>query len=298
MMRVFVTGATGWVGSAVVRELIGAGHQVRGLCRNPAKAAGLAAAGADVVEGSLQDLQGLRREAQAADGVIHLAFDHDFSRFAQNGADEAVAIEALGASLQGSERPLVVASGVALLAPGSVSSERSPSRPELAALPRNPEAALARLRARGVRGAAVRLAPTVHGHGDHGFVPRIVALARAHGVSPYIGDGANRWPAVHRLDAARLFRLALEQGADAGPFHAVAEQGVPFRRIAELIGERLGVPAVSISAEQAPGHFGWLAQFVGLDCPSSSEHTRAVLGWEPTHPGLLADLDHPAYFAA
>ncbi len=298
MMRVFVTGATGWVGSAVVRELIAAGHQVLGLCRSPAKAADLAAAGAEVVEGSLQHLHGLRRAAQSADGVIHLAFDHDFSRFAQNGADETVAIEALGASLEGSDRPLVVASGVALLAPGSVSSERTPARQELAALPRNPEAALARLRARGVRGAAVRLAPTVHGHGDHGFVPRIIALAREKGVSPYIGDGANRWPAVHRLDAARVFRLALEQGADAGPFHAVAEQGVPMRRIAETIGARLGVPARSIALEQAAAHFGWMAQFVGLDCPSSSEHTRAVLGWQPAQPELLADLDHPAYFAA
>ncbi len=298
MMRVFVTGATGWVGSAVVRELIAAGHQVLGLCRNPDKAADLAAAGAEVVEGSLQDLQGLRRATQSADGVIHLAFDHDFSRFAQSGADEATAIEALGASLQGSERPLVVASGVALLAPGSVSSERTPARPELAALPRNPEAALARLRARGVRGAAVRLAPTVHGHGDHGFVPRIIALAREKGISPYIGDGANRWPAVHRLDAARVFRLALEQGPDAGPFHAVAEQGVPMRRIAEIVGARLGVPTRSIAPEQAAAHFGWMAQFVGLDCPSSSEHTRSVLGWHPTQPELLADLDHPAYFAA
>ncbi len=296
MMRVFVTGATGWVGAAVVRELIAAGHQVLGLCRNPAKAAELAGAGAEVVEGSLQDLQGLRRAAQSADGVIHLAFDHDFSRFAQNGADEAVAIEALGASLEGSARPLVVASGVALLAPGTVSTERSPARPEQHALPRNPEAALARLRARGVRGTAVRLAPTVHGHGDHGFVPRIIALAREKGVSPYLGDGTNRWPAVHRLDAARLFRLALEQGAETGPFHAVAEEGVPFRRIAQCIGERLGVPSRSIAAEQAADHFGWLAQFVGLDAPSSSEHTRAVLGWKPTQPGLLADLDHPAYF--
>ncbi len=298
MMRVFVTGATGWVGSAVVRELIAAGHQVLGLCRSPAKAAELAAAGAEAVEGSLQDLQGLRRAAQSADGVIHLAFDHDFSRFAQNGADETVAIEALGASLEGSERPLVVASGVALLAPGTVSTERSPARPELAALPRNPEAALLRLRARGVRGAAVRLAPTVHGHGDHGFVPRIIALAREKGVSPYLGDGANRWPAVHRLDAARLFRLALEQGADSGPFHAVADEGVPFRHIAQVIGARLGVPTRSIAAEEAPAHFGWMAQFVGLDCPSSSDRTRALLGWTPTQPDLLADLDHPAYFAA
>jgi nucleoside-diphosphate-sugar epimerase len=179
-----------------------------------------------------------------------------------------------------------------------VSTERSPARPELAALPRNPEAALARLRARGLRGAAVRLAPTVHGHGDHGFVPRLIALAREKGVSPYLGDGANRWPAVHRLDAARLFRLALEQGADAGPFHAVAEQGVALRRIAELIGQRLGVPTRSMAPEDAPAHFGWMAPFVGLDCPSSSEHTRTVLGWQPTQPELLADLDHPAYFAA
>ena len=290
MMRVFVTGATGWVGSAVVRELIAAGHQVLGLCRSPAKAAELAAAGAEAVEGSLQDLQGLRRAAQSADGVIHLAFDHDFSRFAQNGADETVAIEALGASLEGSERPLVVASGVALLAPGTVSTERSPARPELAALPRNPEAALLRLRARGVRGAAVRLAPTVHGHGDHGFVPRIIALAREKGVSPYLGDGANRWPAVHRLDAAALVRRAIDSAAPGTVLHAVAEEGIATRDIATALGTAMGLPTAAVAPERAAEHFGWLGAFFGADVPASSAATRAAMDWAPRQPTLCDDI--------
>jgi nucleoside-diphosphate-sugar epimerase len=297
-MRVFVTGATGWVGSAVVKDLIAAGHQVLGLCRSADKSIALAADGAEVIIGSLQDLDSLKRGAARADGVIHTAFNHDFTKIVENSADEQRAIAAIGTVLAGSDRPLIVTSGMALLSPGKVATEQTPPHPVLDSFPRNPEGAIAELAGRGVRATAVRLAPSVHGHGDHGFVPRLIAFAREKGISAYVSDGQNRWPAVHRLDAARLYRLALERGAKDGPFHAVADQGVPFREIAEVIGRRLNIPVVSQSPEQAAAHFGWFARFVGVDCPASSERTRSLLGWKPEQPGLIADLDHPAYFAA
>lgn len=296
-MRVFVTGATGWIGSAVVRELISAGHQVLGLARSEKGAEDLIAAGADVHRGSLQDMPSLESGASQSDGVIHLAFNHDFSNFAQNGADEQRAIRAIGAILEGSRRPLVVASGLALLAPGEVATERTTRSESLSFIPRDPEGAIAALAERGVRAAAVRLPPSVHGHGDHGFVPSVIRFAREKGVSPFIGDGLNRWPAVHRLDAARLFRLALEHGAEGGPFHAVADEGVPFKDIAAVIGRWLSLPVVSQPPEQAQAHFGWFAQFAAVDCPARSEVTRALLGWAPEQPELLADIDHAAYFA-
>lgn len=294
-MRVFVTGATGWVGSAVVRDLLAAGHQVLGLCRSDEKAGALAAAGAEVHRGSLEDLDSLKAGATQADGVIHTAFNHDFSRLAENGAQEQRAIEAIGAVLADSGRPFVVTSGIALLAPDGVATEESPPRP-VASFPRNPEAAIATLTAHGVRATAVRLPPSVHGHGDHGFVPRVISLAREKGIAPYVGGGRNRWPAVHRLDAARIYRLALERGGEGGPFHAVADEGVPFKEIAEVIGRRLNVSVVSQSAEEAEAHFGWFSRFAGIDCPASSERTRSLLGWKPEQPGLIADIDHPAYF--
>jgi len=296
-MRVFVTGATGWVGSAVVRELLGAGHQVLGLSRSEAGAAALRAAGAEVQRGALDDLDSLRDGAARADGVIHTAFNHDFSKFAENCAEDQRAIEAIGAVLEGSTRKLLVTSGLAGLAPGRIATEADALPPD-SPFPRKSEAAAAALVARGVHATSVRLAPSVHGHGDHGFVPILVGIARETGVSAYIGDGGNRWPGVHRDDAARLYRLALEHDAARGPFHGVAEEGVAMKAIAEVIGRRLNIPVVAKSPEEAAGHFGWFAMFAGIDVPASGAHTRQLLGWAPTGPGLIADLDHPAYFQA
>lgn len=290
-MRVFVTGATGWVGSAVVKELISAGHQVTGLARSEDKAVALAATSAEVLRATLDDLDALHSAASAADAVIHTAFGHDFSKFAENVEQDRRAIETVGSALEGSDRPLIVTSGLAWLVQGRAATEADVPGP---AFPRKSELAARALAERGVRTAAVRLAPSVHGDGDHGFVPRLIGIAREKGVSAFIGEGLNHWAGVHRLDAARVYRLVLEQGATGPVYHAVADEGVPFREIAEVIGRRLGLPVES----RGPEHFGWFADFAGLDMSASSERTRARLGWEPTGPDLLTDLDQPGYYAA
>ena len=293
-MRVFVTGASGFVGSAVVRELLDGRHHVVGLARSDGSAASLAAAGVEVIRGDIENLDSLRAGAADADGVIHLAFIHDFSDYARAGQTDRRAIETIGEVLAGSDRPFVVTAGTAGLTQGRVLTEDDAPLP---GLPRASEEVALPLAARGVRVSVLRLPPSVHGEGDHGFVPRLIAIAREKSVSAYPGDGRNRWPAVHRLDAANLFRLALEAPPAGTVLHGVADEGVPVRDIAGIIGRHLELPVTSISFDEAAGHFGWLGPFFALDVPASSMLTQRQLGWRPTHQGLLADLEQGHYFA-
>ncbi|AEW98949.1 SDR family oxidoreductase [Streptantibioticus cattleyicolor] len=290
-MRVFVTGATGFVGSAVVRELLDAGHEVVGLARSAAAEASLAAAGARAHPGALDDPVSLRDGAKAADGVIHTAFVHDFSDYSGAAHTDLRAVETLGAALAGSGRPLVVTSAIAVLTAGRIGTEDDAPDPTALSAPRIPSerAALAAAE-NGVRASVVRLPPSVHGAGDRAFVPTLIGIARATGVSGYPGDGSNRWAAVHRWDAARLYRLALESAPAGSRLHAVAEEGVPLREIAEAVGGRLGLPALPVAAEEAEGHFGWLTPFVSADTAASAALTARRLGWRPEGPGLVADL--------
>jgi nucleoside-diphosphate-sugar epimerase len=296
-MRIFVTGATGFVGTAVVQELLRAGHEVLGLARSDAAAQSLVAAGAKAYRAQLEDLESLCRAADESDGVIHTGFNHDFSKFKENCELDRKVIEALGSALAPTDRPLIITSAIGVLPPGGrVTEETKPASPSPNPRATSEEAARALIE-RGACASIVRLPPSVHGEGDHGFVPILIKIAREKKASVFIDSGANRWPAVHRLDAARVYRLALDKAARGAYYHAVAEEGVAFREIAEVIGRRLKVPVIGKSPQEAARHFTWFAHFASLNVLAPSEQTQAKLGWRPTQPGLIADLDRSAYFA-
>ena len=304
-MKIFVTGASGWIGSAVVPELLGAGHQVVGLARSDESAERLVAAGAMVHRGDIDDPDGLAQAAADSDGVIHLAFQHEIAfggNFAAAAAADRRAVEAMGGALADSDRPFVLASGLLGMNVGRVATEDDGLVPsaEIRANPAGRRSATAllvlSLRGAGVRSSVLRLPPTVHGDGDNGFISILVGIARQRGVAGYVGDGANRWPAVHRSDAARLARLAVESAPAGSVLHAVGDEGVAFREIAEAMGGQLGIPTASVTPADAPEHFSFLGHFVGMDSPASAAITRELLGWEPTGPGLLDDLKQDHYY--
>ena len=306
-MRIFVTGASGWIGSAVVPELLGAGHEVVGLARSETSAHALEAVGAVVQQGDLDDPDGLAKAAADSDGVIHLAFQHELAfdgNFAAAAAADRKAVEAMGTALADSDRPFVLASGMIGLNIGRIATEDDGlvSSSEVRAVPAGRRAATALLAlslwGTGVRSSVLRFPPTVHGEGDHGFVSTLVGIAREHGVAGFVGDGTNRWPAVHRSDAARLARLAVESAPAGSVLHAVGDEGVPLREVAEVMGRKLGVPAGSVAPADSFQHFGFLGLFVGLDSPASAAVTRELLGWEPTGPSLLDDLRADHYYRA
>ncbi|GAB3920738.1 SDR family oxidoreductase [Mucilaginibacter myungsuensis] len=296
-MHVFVTGATGFVGSAIVKELLANGHTVTGLARTDEGAKALETVGANVYRGSIYDLDSIRAGVALADGVIHTAFDHDFSKYKQNCETDRGVIAAMGEVLAGTTKPLIVTSGTALLKSDPIAKEDDglPAGSDLIPRAASEEAADA-LAAQGIHASIVRLSPSTHGDGDHGFVPMLIDIARQKGEAAYVGDGNNRWPGVHRFDAAALYRKALEKGAIGAKYHAVADSGVAFRDIATIIGKKLGIPVVSKTKEQAAEYFGWMAHFAGVDNPSSSEQTQQQLDWQPTHVGLLEDVENGTYF--
>lgn len=302
-MRVLVTGASGWIGSAVVPELLTAGHQVAGLVRSDTTAQSLEALGAEAVRGSLDDLDVLARAAAGSDGVVHLAFRHDLAftgDFPGAVAADLAAIDTVADVLAGSGRAFVIASGVLGLAPGRLVTEEdgqdAPPESEDGPTRLTNAQRVVALASRGIRSSVLRLPPTVHGDGDGGFVPTLIGVAREKGAAGYVEDGANRWPAVHRSDAARLFRLAVEAAPAGTTLHAVQDEGVPTRAIAEVFGRHLDLPVVSVPAAGAFAHFGWIGGFFGLDSPASSTLTRRLTGWEPTGPGLVEDLEAGHYF--
>jgi nucleoside-diphosphate-sugar epimerase len=304
-MRVFVTGASGWIGRPTVAELVGAGHEVVGLARSDAAAAKIEAAGGTVLRGDLTDLEGLRTAATEADAVVHLAFQHEvaFVRgdFAAAARDDRAAIETIGEALVDTGKAFVIASGTGAIAPGRLATEAdghdlSPQLPEGMRLRGESAEYTLGLAARGVRSAVLRLAPTNHGDGDNGFTAQLVAIARTKGVSAYVGDGTNRWPAAHRLDTAVLGRLAVESAPAGSTLHAIAEEGIELGTVAEVIGRKLGVPVESVTPERAMDHFGFLGAMVGFDIPASSAITRELTGWQPTHPGLIEDLEADFYY--
>jgi nucleoside-diphosphate-sugar epimerase len=305
-MKIFVTGASGWIGSAVVPELIGAGHEVTGLARSDASAQALVKAGAQVERGTIDDLDILAKTAAASDGVIHLAFKHDIAftgDFVGAATADRTAVDTFGDALAGSGKPFVIASGLLGLTPGRMATERDGLTPDSGAgHGEGPSARLATAQAtlaladRGVRSSVLRLPPTVHGDGDNGFMTALVGLARQHGNAAYVGDGSNRWPAVHRLDAARLFRLAAENAPAGSVLHAVGDEGVPIRAIAEVFGQQLDLPVVSVPPEDAAERFSFLGGFIALDSPASATITRELLDWQPTHQGLIEDLEQGHYF--
>lgn len=294
-MRVFVTGATGFIGTAIVQELTGAGHQVLGLARSDASAQKLIDAGAEVHRGDLEDLDSLRSGAASADGVIHAGFIHDFTRFQEVCQVDKIAIETIGEVLAGSDRPFIVTSGTALVSPGKLATEDiipafNPAWPRASEQTADAVAAL------GIRAAAIRLSPSVHGDGDkHGFIPILINIAREKGVSAYVGEGLNQWNAVHRLDAAHLYRLALENAVPGARFHGSAEEAITVKTIAEAIGKQLNIPVVSVAPETTAEHFGWFSHMAALDCPASSKWTQEQLNWRPTHSTLLADIETGVY---
>ncbi|WDF55734.1 SDR family oxidoreductase [Mucilaginibacter sp. KACC 22063] len=295
-MRVFVTGASGFVGSAIVDDLIKAGHQVLGLARSESSVEKVKAAGADVHHGDIYDLESIKQGAMQCDAVIHTAFNHDFSKFKDNCETDRKVIATLGEALRGTEKPLVVTSGVGLLRSDHIVTEDElPQSSEVMPRAASEEAARAAA-AQGVDAYIVRLPPTTHDKGDHGFIPMVINMDKEKGMAAYVGDGSNRWPAVHRSDAATLYRLIIEKRPELKVFHPVAEEGIPFREIAEAIGKGLQLPVESKSGEEAAAHFGWFLHYASFNCPSSSEKTRAALNWEPKGPSLMADLEAGHYF--